>query len=82
MPATRDIGVGIGKVRLRPARGGVAKRLAGSLRHYARPGSARSVRTQVKRKVARAAATEGTRFSAPASRREGRTMREEREYEA
>lgn len=65
MPATRDIGVGIEKVRLRPVRGGVAKRLAGSLRRYARPGNARSVRAQVKRKVARAASTEGGRLFGP-----------------
>lgn len=58
--STVTLELGTGEVRLRPAREGVAKRLAGSLRHYAKPGSAKSVRAHVKRKVARAAATEGT----------------------
>ena len=48
-----------GEVRLRPAPAGTARRLAGSLRRYARPGSVKSIRAHVKREVARAAAAEG-----------------------
>ncbi len=47
-----------GEVRLRPAPPGTARRLAGSLRRYARPARVRAVRAEVKRKVARAAASE------------------------
>jgi antitoxin PrlF len=43
------------ELRLRPAAAGTARRLAGSLRRYARPGTARAVRAHVKREVARAA---------------------------
>ena len=49
-----------GQVRLKPVPAGTARRLAGSLKRYARPGSVQSVRTHVKRKVARAAASEGS----------------------
>jgi AbrB family looped-hinge helix DNA binding protein len=45
-----------GELRLRPAPVGTARRLAGSLRRYAKPGTARSIRDHVKRKVARRAA--------------------------
>ncbi len=38
---------------------GTARRLARSLRRYARPGTARSVRGEVKRRVACAVASEG-----------------------
>lgn len=48
-----------GELRLKLAPGGMARRLAGSLRGYARPGTVRAVRAEVKRKVARATATEG-----------------------
>lgn len=44
------------EVHLRPSRRGTARRLAGSLRGYARRGSARAVRAEVKREVGRAAA--------------------------
>jgi hypothetical protein len=36
-----------------------ARRLAGSLRRYAKPGTVKSVRVHVRREVARAAAAEG-----------------------
>ena len=49
-----------GHLRLQPAPAGTARRLAGSLRRYAKRGTSRSVRVPVKREVARAAATEGT----------------------
>jgi AbrB family looped-hinge helix DNA binding protein len=49
-----------GELRLRPAPAGTARRLAGSLRRYAKPGAAKAVRAHVKREVARAAAAEGT----------------------
>lgn len=45
------------ELRLRPAAAGTARRLAGSLRRYARPGTAKAVRAHVKREVARAAAS-------------------------
>lgn len=48
-----------GELRLRPAPAGTARRLAGSLRRYARPGTMRSIRAHVKREVGRAAAAEG-----------------------
>lgn len=48
-----------GELRLRPAPAGTARRLAGSLRRYARPGTFKSVRAHVKKEVARAAAAEG-----------------------
>jgi AbrB family looped-hinge helix DNA binding protein len=48
-----------GELRLGPAPEGVARRLAGSLRRYARPGTVRRVRAEVKRKVGRVAAAEG-----------------------
>jgi AbrB family looped-hinge helix DNA binding protein len=48
-----------GEVRLKPAPAGTARRLAGSLRRYSRPGGVASVRAAVKRKVARAVASEG-----------------------
>jgi AbrB family looped-hinge helix DNA binding protein len=48
-----------GELRLRPASAATARRLAGSLRRYARPGTVKSVREHVKREVARAAAAEG-----------------------
>jgi antitoxin PrlF len=48
-----------GEVRLRPAPAGTARRLAGSLRRDARPGTIRSIRAHVKREVGRAAAAEG-----------------------
>ena len=47
-----------GQLRLRPAPAGTARRLAGSLRRYARGGTLRSIRAHVKREVGRAAATE------------------------
>lgn len=37
-----------------------ARRLAGSLRRYAKPGTIKAIRAHVKREVARAAAAEGT----------------------
>ena len=46
------------ELRLRPAPQGTARRLAGSLRGYARAGRGKTVRAQVKREVARAAAAE------------------------
>jgi AbrB family looped-hinge helix DNA binding protein len=49
-----------GELRLKPAPAGLARRLAGSLRRYARPGTVKSIRAEVKRKVSRAAAAEGT----------------------
>jgi antitoxin PrlF len=49
-----------GELRLRPGSAGVARRLAGSLRRYAKPGSTKSIRAHVKREVGRAAAAEGT----------------------
>ncbi len=49
-----------GELRLRPASAATARRLAGSLRRYARPGTIKSIRAHVKREVARAAAAEGT----------------------
>lgn len=48
-----------GQLRLRPAPAGTARRLAGSLRRYAKGGALRSIRAHVKREVARAPATEG-----------------------
>lgn len=48
-----------GELRLRPASTVTARRLAGSLRRYARPGTIKSIRNHVKREVARAAAAEG-----------------------
>jgi len=47
-----------GEVRLRPAPAGTARRLAGSLRRYARPAKVKAIRAEVKRKVGRAAAAE------------------------
>ena len=48
-----------GELRLRPAPAGTARRLAGSLRRYAKPASGKSIRAHVKREVGRAAAREG-----------------------
>ena len=48
-----------GELRLRPAPAGTARRLAGSLRRYAKPGPGKSIRAHVKREVGRAAASEG-----------------------
>lgn len=48
-----------GELRLRPASVAIARRLAGSFRRYARPGTVKSIRAYVKREVARAAAAEG-----------------------
>jgi AbrB family looped-hinge helix DNA binding protein len=48
------------QVRLKPALPEVARQLAGSLRRYARPGTGKMVRATVKKKVARAAAAEGS----------------------
>lgn len=48
-----------GELRLRPAPVGTARRLAGSLRRYAKAGSGKSIRAHVKREVGRAAAAEG-----------------------
>ena len=48
-----------GELRLRPAPAGTARRLAGSLRRYAKPGTSKSIRARVKREVGRAAAGEG-----------------------
>ena len=47
------------ELRLRPAPTGTARRLAGSLRRYARTGTTTSIRAQVKKEVGRAAASEG-----------------------
>jgi len=41
-----------------PAPAGTARRLAGSLRRYARPAKVKAIRAEVKRKVGRAAAAE------------------------
>ncbi len=49
-----------GEVRMRPAAAGTARRLAGSLRRYAKPGTAKAVRAEVKGKIGRAAGTEGS----------------------
>jgi AbrB family looped-hinge helix DNA binding protein len=49
-----------GELRLRPSPAGTARRLAGSLRRYAKRGATTSVRAHVKREVGRAAAVEGT----------------------
>ena len=49
-----------GEVRVRPAPAGTARRLAGSLRRYAKPGTSESIRAHVKREIARAAATEAS----------------------
>ena len=49
-----------GEAHLRPAPAGTARRLAGSLRRYAKPGAPRRVHARVKREIARAAAAEGT----------------------
>jgi antitoxin PrlF len=48
-----------GELRLRPAPAGTARRLAGSLRRYAKPESGKSIRDRVKKEVGRAAAGEG-----------------------
>jgi len=48
-----------GELRLRPSSPDTPRRLAGSLRRYARPGTVRAIRAHVKREVARAAAAEG-----------------------
>ena len=48
-----------GELRLRPGPAGTARRLAGSLRRYARPGTGKSIRAHVKREVGHAAAGEG-----------------------
>ncbi len=48
-----------GELRLRPAPAGTARRLAGSLRRYAKPETSKSIRAHVKREVGRAAAGEG-----------------------
>jgi AbrB family looped-hinge helix DNA binding protein len=48
-----------GELRLRPSSTGIARRLAGSLQRYARPGTTKSIRAHVKREVARATAAEG-----------------------
>jgi len=47
------------ELRLRPAPAGTARRLAGSLRRYAKRGTVIAVRAHVKREVGRAAAAEG-----------------------
>ena len=49
-----------GELRLRPAPAGTARRLAGSLRRYAKAGGSKTIRARVKREVGRAAAREGT----------------------
>ena len=48
-----------GELRLRPSPAGTARRLAGSLGRYARPGTSKTTRAHVKREVGRAAAREG-----------------------
>jgi len=49
-----------GELRLRPAPAGTARRLAGSLRRYAKAEGTKTIRARVKREVGRAAAHEGT----------------------
>jgi AbrB family looped-hinge helix DNA binding protein len=49
-----------GELRLQPTSAGSARRLAGSLRRYAKADAIKAIRTRVKRGVARAAAHEGT----------------------
>lgn len=49
-----------GELRLRPVFTASARRLAGSLRRYAHPGTVKTIRAHVKREVARAAAAEDT----------------------
>lgn len=58
--STVNLKLEAGELRLRPAPEGSARRLAGSLRRYAKPATPKSVRAHVKREVARAAAAEGT----------------------
>ncbi|PWU24725.1 MAG: hypothetical protein C5B48_04890 [Candidatus Rokuibacteriota bacterium] len=48
------------ELRLRPAPAGTARRLAGSLRRYAKRGTINAIRAHVKREVGRASAAEGT----------------------